>query len=126
MDNAIWLATIFGPFLAIIGLWMLVYSDHNNKVIVSIKNTPGLFYYMAFINLLIGLVVVSMYNRWEWNLALLVTLYGWIAIIRGVLAFFVPKLMMDWMMSHRGFMRGCGIVPLVWGLALCWFGFTTM
>jgi hypothetical protein len=122
MDNAIWLANIFGPFLVIIGLWTLLYLDNHTKVCTSVRNTPGLFYMMGMINLLIGLVIISMYNRWNWNLAILVTLLGWVTAIRGVLIFFAPQLMIK-AGQRRNSCITFGVVRLVVGILLCWLAF---
>ncbi|HAZ15876.1 MAG TPA: hypothetical protein DCY54_04515 [Parachlamydiales bacterium] len=123
MDKAIWLAGIFGPFLTIWGLWMLLYSENLVKVMTSVKNTPGAFYLMGMLNLLLGLIIVNMYNVWMWHPAVLVTLLGWVLLIRGVLSLFVPQLIIKYTMTDHAVMRAIGLIPLVWGLALWWFAF---
>jgi hypothetical protein len=123
MERAMWLASIFGPFLAIIGLWMLIYADNLVKVISSIKNTAGAFYIGGIINLLLGLTIVTQNNIWVWSGALLVTILGWAWIVRGVLVLFIPQAIIKMTMSHKGFIKGMGVIPLVWGLALCWYAF---
>ena|SRR3972149_9918263 len=123
MDKAIWLAQVFGPLLTIMGLWMLLYSENLIKVMTSIKNTPGCFYMMGLTNLLIGLAIVNMYNMWMWHPAVLISLLGWVLIIRGVLVLFIPQLIIKHTMTNHRFMRAFGLLPLVWGLALWWFGF---
>lgn len=118
-----WLAGIFGPLMTILGLWMLLYSENLIKVLSSVKNTPGLFYLSGNISLLIGLTLVNTYNVWAWHPAVLVTLLGWVMVIRGAIMFFIPQLIVKMTMSSPAFMRAMGILPLVWGLALWWFAF---
>lgn len=122
MDNSIWLSMIFGPFLAIVGLWRLLRADALSKVIASAKATPGVFYLMCFITLLIGLVVVNLYNVWSFSIAVFITLYGWLMLVRGLVGFFFPKALMD-CMSHKTCLKVWGVIPLVVGLLLCWYGF---
>jgi len=123
MQNALWLASIFGPLLAIVGLWMLLYHDNMMKVCNSAKSTPAIFYMSGWLNLLIGLVIVSQYNVWSMSLAFLVTLLGWVMIIRGILALFIPQLLMQLTMGKNSWCKVMGIIPFVWGLLLCWFAF---
>lgn len=123
MDNAMWLARIFGPYLAILGFWMLIYGDNMNKVCSSIKNTPGIFYLNALINLLVGIAILSEYNMWRWQPAVLVTLLGWAMLVKGFLALFLPQALMKWCMTRESTIKCCGILPFIWGLALCWFAF---
>lgn len=125
MDNSMWLASIFGPFLAIMGLWRLMHSDNLNKVITSFKTTPGLFYLMSAITLLIGLVVLNYYRSWHMSIPIILTLYGWLMVVRGVVGFFIPQALYK-VMSHRTFLKAWGIVPLVAGLLLCWHAWGRM
>ena len=124
MQNAaMWLASIFGPFLVILGLWMLLYCDQYTKVLSGIKSSAALFYTNSVFNLLIGFTVLSQYDLWGWNLLVLITLLGWVMVIRGVMGLFVPQLLMDILMGKHGFAKIMGIIPLVWGVFLSYVGF---
>lgn len=123
MQNALWLASIFGPFLVIVGLWMLLYSDNLEKIVASIKNSPGTFYVIGVANLLVGFTIISQYNMWHWDGSFLVTLLGWVLVLRGVLSLFVPQLLIKVTMSHGGMTKFMGIIPFIWGIALCWLAF---
>jgi len=123
MQNAMWLASIFGPFMTIMGLWMLLYADNLMKVWNAIKNSPASFYFGGVCNLLIGLAILSQYDMWSMDAYVLVTLLGWVMVIRGVMTLFVPQLLIQLTMSNSSFMKVMGIIPLVWGLALCWLAF---
>jgi hypothetical protein len=124
MQNAaMWLASIFGPFLVILGLWMLLYCDQYNKVLNGIKGSAGLFYMNSVFNLLVGFTVLSQYDLWGWNLLVLVTILGWVMVIRGIMGLFVPQLLIDIMMGKHGFAKVMGIIPLVWGVFLSYVGF---
>ncbi|MGH7889892.1 MAG: hypothetical protein ACRENF_05005 [Thermodesulfobacteriota bacterium] len=124
MQNAaMWLASIFGPLLVIIGLWKLLYSDMLIKVLHAVKNSHGLMYYSSVIYIWIGFTVLSQYDLWGMNALVLVTLLGWVMVVRGILGLFVPQMLVDMYMSRSAFIKVCGIIPLVWGLVLCWVGF---
>jgi positive regulator of sigma E activity len=124
MQNAaMWLASIFGPLLVILGLWKLLYSDTVEKVLHSVKNSPGLIYFSSVIYLWIGLTVLSQYDLWGMNSLMLVTLLGWVMVARGILGLFVPQMLFDMYFKNEHYMKLCGIVPLIWGIILCWVGF---
>ncbi len=124
MQNAaMWLASIFGPFLVILGLWMLLYCDQYMKVLSGIKSSAGLFYINSIFNLLIGFTVLSQYDLWGWDMLVLVTILGWAMVVRGVMGLFVPQLLMDILMGKHGFSKIVGIIPLVWGVFLSYVGF---
>lgn len=123
MEHVMCLAGIFGPFLAIVGLWMLLYADSLVKVWTAIKNSPALVYLISVITLLLGIVIVKTYNVWAWDAYLLVTLLGWVLLVRGLLGLFVPQLLIKWTMGKPAAAKIQGIVPFVWGLALCWLAY---
>ena len=124
MQNAaMWLASIFGPLLVILGLWKLLYSDVLLKVVTTVKNSAGLMYYSSVIYMWIGFTVLSQYDLWDMNVLVLVTLLGWVMIVRGILGLFIPHMLINMYLGNVGFTKVCGIIPLVWGIVLCWVGF---
>lgn len=123
MQNAVWLAGIFGPMMVILGLWMLLYADNLMKVWTAIKGSPAMFYLISIVNLLIGLTILNQYDVWSSDAFVLVTLLGWVQVIRGVMGLFVPQLLIKLTMSNVSFMKGMGLIPFIWGLALCWLAF---
>ena len=124
MQNAaMWLASIFGPLLVILGLWKLLYSDVFLKVVTTVKNSAGLMYYSSVIYMWIGFTVLSQYDLWDMNVLVLVTLLGWVMIVRGILGLFIPQMLINMYLGNVGFTKVCGLIPLVWGIVLCWVGF---
>ena len=117
------IAQVFGPFLAIVGLWMLLYGENVIKIMTSIKNSPAAQYWGALFNLLIGLFIITEFNVWIWDVYFLVTLLGWVFFLRGVLGLYLPHVVVFGMMTKKTWMKTMGIIPFVWGLILTWLGF---
>ncbi len=120
MQLAHYWAQVFGPFLIVMGIWMLFYHDNMTKIMTSIKNSPACFHLLGVLQFLLGMIMVTQCNLWQLSLALLVTLLGWLFIVRGVMSLFFPQVLMKMMHQGKG-SRFCGVVPLVWGIALFWF-----
>lgn len=118
-----YMASIFGPFLAVLGLWMLLFAENLMKVWIAIKTAPHIFYMGSAITLLLGIFILDQYNVWEWDALVFVTLLGWIMVLRGVMGLFMPQLLIKLTMSSHRFMKIMGVIPLVWGLVLCWVAF---
>jgi len=123
MESAMMIARVFGPFMAILGLWVLLYSDNVAKIWNSMKNSPAALYASAVLNLLVGLFIINGYNFWSMNIFFFVTLLGWVSFIRGVIGLFMPQLIVRLFMLKSSGIRLLGLVPLVWGLILIWAGF---
>lgn len=123
MDSALWIARIFGPLFFIGGIWMLLKKDEMQKMIESVRGNQVLFYLAGMLNLFFGFFILSTYSTWSFSLALLVTLIGWVFVIRGLLILFVPDKVMQWadMLANRR--EIFGYIPLVLGILLCLFAF---
>lgn len=123
MDTAVWLARIFGPFLLILGIWMLFYHHNAHKITTSMKNTPAIFYCHGSINLLIGLFILNSYNYWDRSLFVLIPILGWLFLLRGLMILFFPQVLVKCTMHSHSAIRLSAIVPLVFGVLLCWIAY---
>jgi hypothetical protein len=123
IGKALWLASIFGPFMAITGFWMVVFGENFSKMISSMKSTPGAFFLSAVINMIVGLAVITQFNVWVWDTAILVTIFGWAMFLRGVCVLFIPQLVLKYTMADHGNFKLVRALPLIWGLVLSWFAF---
>jgi len=123
MLHAIWLGSIFGPFLAIHGLWMLLCRSALMKAEASLKSTPSAFHMVGVVQLIIGLAIINTCcTEVVQGLGLLLAIFGWLLILRAVLVFFLPKLIMK-TLSNGKWNAFIGLLSLVWGLAICWLTF---
>jgi len=127
MDEAVWLATVFGPILTILGFWFLTRPADFHKVWASVKESMGLIYFGGVINLLVGFFILSLYREWGMNLTVLVTLLGYLQVVRGLMVLFCPDCMMKFTskLVKSKSAHLIGLVPFVWGLALLWLGFSS-
>lgn len=123
MMTAMMIAKVFGPYLAILGIWMLLYSDNTSKISSAIKNSIAAQYGMACVNMLLGLFIINSFNMWEMNALFFVTLLGWALFVRGVMGLFMPQLIVTYMLTHKGWSKAMGLVPFVWGLILIWIAY---
>lgn len=124
MHHGMWLASVFGPIMFLMGLWMLLRKHEVEKVWSSTKTTPGLLYLGASLNLIIGFAVLTTYREWSMHLLVLVTLFGYVQAIRGLLILFAH----DWVMKvsskvmRQSKFQLWGVLPLVWGLGMIFAG----
>ena len=123
LNSSVAIASVFGPFMVILGAWMLVRSSQLIKVWASFKSHPASFFLLGVMNLLLGVCLVSQYNFWYWSKGLLVTLLGWLLTVRGLIALFFPDFFMKHTMTEPALAKVVGWVPFIWGLILCWLAF---
>ncbi|MCB1115335.1 MAG: hypothetical protein KDK71_02600 [Chlamydiia bacterium] len=123
MATSSMLASIFGPLLIITSLWSLLYKENVKKVIDSMKKTPALQYFVGVVNVLIGIIFITSFNYWSMNVELLVTLLGWLFLIRGLILMFFPKTVDSMMKSFMKSSVFYSLIGIIWGLVLTWFAF---
>jgi hypothetical protein len=97
-------------FAKVLGLWtaltvigMAANRDATIETMGRMYADPLLLFVVGLFTVLVGLVVVVAHNRWTGGLLpIVVTLYGWLTLIRGVLyvSFSPPARLAFWEMLH--------------------------
>ena len=130
MDNSIFLAKLIGPIFLVIGLGLLtsqaVYRDAAEEVLKS----RALLYLSGLIALTAGLAIVLTHNVWEFRWPVIITLIGWLALLRGVARIVVPQQVTD--LASKILARSphlltvSGAIVLILGAVLAWMGYATV
>ena len=114
-----YIASVFGPLLIIVGVWAIFFKAQTDAVVKSIKSTPAVLYLGGVINVLFGLMIINVYTKWMWDLAILVTLLGWLMVLRGVIVMCFPQALIKCFGDNPGTrLLGC-LVGIAWGIGLC-------
>ncbi len=109
------ISSVFGPFLVISGLWVVICVKRVISLWGSFKTNAPIFYTAGMLNLLLGIYIITMYNIWIGNLTIFVTLLGWVLAIRGGLLLFFPRIMFQLFLSTKNIICLWGIISIVWG-----------
>jgi hypothetical protein len=110
----------------IFGLSHLLYPARWAALFLPLRErgTGGLL--VATFNLPLGLAVVLVHNIWVWDLPVIVTLAGWLMIVKSLAYLFFPRaqsvVMPDGTRMERGF-RIAGAVAIVLGALLVYDSF---
>jgi hypothetical protein len=126
MDVTIVLAQIFGILFAVLGLSMVVNRKGMSAAMTEMSQNPGFLWVLGFIALAMGTVFVVLSNTWTSGLlALIVTVIGWLILIKGVFILWFPN-------AAAALYRKCntgsmlvwwGIIAFIIGLVLLYKGF---
>lgn len=91
MDNALFIAKLLGPIYLILGFGMLLNRQHMAGLYSEIAESPALMYLGAVLALVVGSLIVRFHNDWTLRWTLLITLLGWLAVLKGVLRVLAPE-----------------------------------
>lgn len=91
MENSILLARIIGPLVVVIGFSVL-WNRNNYRVIIEdfFKNS-ALIYVTGVMTFVAGLSTVLFHNIWSFSWHIIITLFGWNALIKGALLIIAPE-----------------------------------
>jgi hypothetical protein len=123
MNIANTLAVLMGSALVVMGI-TLFNKSYFNAVMTDLANSKGLLWLTGFITFVMGMVVVALYNVWSADWRVLVTLLGWLTVIKGAVIMLFPSSMM---LLYRRFLSShlltySGIYALVLGGLLLFLG----
>ncbi|MGC9598952.1 MAG: hypothetical protein ABSE18_01040 [Minisyncoccia bacterium] len=121
--NTIVIAQILGIFFALVGISIVIRSKATAAAMEESVQNKGILWLWGFLAVLIGAVIVVLNNMWTSGLPLLVTIIGWMALIKGAFIFFFPDASVS---LYRKFNKGgvlvfCGVVALILGLVLLYW-----
>ena len=127
MQTSIFLARLLGPALLVVGIGILLNRNYYRGMTKEFVASRPLFYLAAVIGVLAGLAIVLVHNVWVLNWRVLITLFGWINFLRGVITVLFPAQAMEFAGRHIGGSKHVPLIPgavaLTLGLILCFFGY---
>jgi hypothetical protein len=102
-------------------------ADYYRKIADDFFRNAGLIYVTGFMTAVIGLLIVNYHNRWTKSWTVLITILGWLALVKGICLIAFPQFVHS--LSERMFTDlGARIFPyaaLCLGLLFTYFGFVS-
>jgi hypothetical protein len=126
MPTSIYLAKLIGPTLLVIGLGMLLNRDGYRATANEFLKSRALIYIAGLLALVPGIAIVLAHNLWVYDWRLIITLFGWLALIGGVLRILAPQQVVKIgkrAAANQSYMMGASLVVTVLGLVLSYYGY---
>ena len=126
MQTSIFLAKLIGPILVTLGVAMLLNRDHYRAMAEDAVRDRALTYFAGVLGMFAGLAVVLTHNVWTFNWPLIITLLGWLALLRGAIRVLFPEraeALAIRMLAGDNVLIGSVIVVLALGVILSFFGY---
>ncbi len=88
---SVFLAKLLGPYCIIVAIGVLVNRKVYQRAMEDFFKNAALLYIGGILALLFGLLIVLTHNIWTANWAVLITIFGWSGIIKGVWIIIFPN-----------------------------------
>ena len=123
MNIANTLAVLMGSALVLVGITVFN-KPYFNAVMADLANSEGLLWLTGLITFVMGTVIVALHNVWSADWRVIVTLLGWLTVVKGAVIVLVPSSML---LLYRRFLSNhlltySGIYAVVLGGLLVFLG----
>ena len=127
MELSILIARIISLLYLSVGVGAIVSMDYYRRLVNDLFDNAGLTYVTGFMTVVIGVLIVNYHNIWTWDWVVLITIIGWLALIKGVLILACPKVVLGY---SRRLLDGRVLIifpymAILMGLLFGYFGFFT-
>jgi hypothetical protein len=122
MEISIILAKFWGWFMVISCLIYLLRKEAWQGIIELAKN-KNLIILFSYLSLILGLFSLIFHNIWVGDWRVVITIFGWIALIKGIVGIGFPELTQKWTEKISGKivqMRILLIIGILLGVWLLW------
>jgi hypothetical protein len=126
VQTSIFLAKLIGPILVTIGVAMLLNQEHYRAMAEGAVRNRALTYFAGVLGMFAGLAVVLTHNVWTLNWPVIITLLGWLALVRGAIRVLFPQraeALAIKMLAGNNVLIGSVIFVLALGVILSFFGY---
>jgi hypothetical protein len=126
MQTSIFLARLLGPLLLLTGAGIVLNPKSFRTIAGEVVRSVTLVYLFGFMDLAAGLAIVLTHNVWAASWRVLITLIGWLLLIRGAVRIVAPEIVMGYaakVIRNKQVIPAAGAVVGVLGLVLCYFGY---
>ena len=120
-----YLAQLWGFSLIVVSLAFLV-NPKNTKTIFRLAEDEKILFLVGIINVILGVALVLAYNIWASNWKTIITIIGWLVVIRGCLILFLPdfvKEMVEKVKRNTDWIPPVFVVCVLLGCFLVYMGF---
>ena len=126
MDTSLFLAKFLGLYMIVASLLWLVRGQAFDRMVEAVMDDPGIRALSGFLALIIGLAMVTSHSIWEPGWRGVITLFGYLALVKGVWLLGWPEAAMSVtrVMVRPPWRIALVVILLPLGGWLTWVGFT--
>ncbi len=124
MNVAVAITQALGIIFAVMGLSVVIDRKTMSTALGKVTQDRGFLWLWSFLILTMGAVIVVMNNTWTSGLPLLITVLGWLTVIKGAFLLLLPgpAVTLYQKCNKEGVLIFGGIVAFLLGLVLLYLG----
>lgn len=126
MPLSLFLAKIIGPVTLVIGIGLLFNLRTYQVLMEDFAKSPALIYLGGVAALFLGAWILSRHNIWVANWSIVITIIGWLSLIKGALLLIFPRALGKFLgvyQKNKGLLALHSVVVIFIGMILTFFGY---
>jgi uncharacterized membrane protein HdeD (DUF308 family) len=126
VQASIFLARLLGPLFLLPGVFVLTNPRVFRTMTAEVVGSITLIYLFGLVDFAAGLAIVLTHNLWVANWRVLITLIGWLMLIRGAVRIAAPDQIKGYaakIIRNERIYPVTGTVAVILGLIFCYFGY---
>ncbi|MBN1391432.1 MAG: hypothetical protein JW947_01365 [Sedimentisphaerales bacterium] len=119
---------IWGLLYLAVGVGMIINSAFYKKLMAEFSENPPSIYLGGLAALVIGFLIVTFHNTWTGDWSVIITIFGWLALLKGVFLLLLPRVSIKIYKFFEGQMtkyaHAWAVIMALVGIILIWLGFS--
>ncbi len=126
MNTSLFIAKLLGPVLAVIGIALLTNPTRFRAIAEELMEGKAALLVVGLLTLVTGLAIVNTHNDWELGWPVIITIFGWLGVIGGIMRVTLPsqvRTIGEAMLKQDNLLYIGGIANLLLGGFLAYMGY---
>ena len=91
METSILIAKIIGIVYTALGVGLIINKKYYKETFKKMISNTSFLFMGGLFAIIIGVLIIEHHNYWKNDWTVLITIIGWVAIIKGILLIVFPK-----------------------------------
>lgn len=113
MDSSILLARLMGPYIIVIGASLILNQKIFRKIMEDFPKNSSMVFVTGLLTFVAGLATVLFHNIWVADWCVIITIFGWLVLIKGVLLVVLPGALIK---TTKIYSDNFKLVLIPWGI----------
>ena len=126
MTTSLFIAKLLGPALAVLGIALLTNPARFRDIAHELMEGKAALLIVGLMTLVTGLAIVNTHNDWALGWPLIITIFGWLAVIGGIVRVTLPaqvRTIGEAMLANDNMLYFGGIANILLGGFLAYMGY---
>jgi len=125
MDDA-QIFQILGLTYLAVGIGFLLNEGSLKRLLAACRSNTPLLFFSGILTLLLGFIMVTFHNDWHCHWGIIITIIGWLALIKGLTILILPNAMdkiLIWYENKLAMLKYYPLIIIIVGAFLAILGF---